>query len=384
MKGKPKRRVLIAFPQYMAFLERLLQGVLAYARQQGHWSVARLPEAHDANIKWLRGWPGDGALVLIASPADARMARSLKLPVVNLAALVRRPPVPTVMVDHAAVGKLAAEHLLKRQFRHFGYYGIQGRWFSELRREGFCEEIRAAGRECQLIEAKAAAESMTHWRDEQADLERWVRRLPRPIGIMACNDPRAAMVLDACQAAGLSVPEDVAIIGADNDPVVCEGGAVPLSSVARQDQEVGFQAAKLLDRLMLGEAAPAAPVLIPPEGVVSRRSTQTHAIEDPVVAEAVNYVHAHLHETFGVERLLEQSRLSRRRFELRFEQCLGCSPYEFILRQRVDRAGHLLANPGKHRLTDIAGACGFTDLRHFRNCFRRITGQAPAQYKPHS
>jgi LacI family transcriptional regulator len=381
MKPTAKKRVVIAFPQLLAFLERTLQGILGYAHERLRWNMARMPEFQLTSIEWLRHWPGDGAFVLITSEADARVARSLKIPVVNFAALTRARGLPTVMVDHRAVGRLAAEHLLGRHFRQFGFYGAQGAPFSELRRDGFCETIQQAGGKCRVLEVPRETDARGRWADQEAAIERWVRSLPRPVGIMACNDPRAGMVLDACLAAGLRVPEEAAIIGADNDPVTCASAAVPLSSVARPDRETGCQAAQLLDRLMSGSAPPSSPILLPPEGVVQRRSTESYAVADPQVQAALAYLSGHLGEPFGVERLLAEAGLSRRPFEVRFQRLLGKTPYEFILAQRVARARQMLAEPGGQNFTTIAAACGFTELRHLRTAFQRVTGQSPAEYR---
>jgi len=381
MKRTTKKRVVITFPQHPAFVKRMVEGILDYARDAGRWSVVWMPEFQAASLDWLEHWPGDGAFVYIASEADARLARSLKIPVVNFAALVRAPGLPTVMVDHRAVGCLAAEHLLARHFRLFGFYGSLGKPFSQLRREGFCETIQQAGGECRVLEVPRETDARGRWTNQQQALERWVRSLPRPVGIMACNDPRAGMALNACLAVGLRVPEQAAIIGADNDPVICTDAAVPLSSVARQDREVGCQAAQLLDRLMSGSVPPSSPILVPPEGVVQRRSTESYAVADPQVQAALAYLSEHLGEPFGVERLLTAAGLSRRPFEVRFQRLLGKPPYEFILAQRVARARQMLAEPGGHNFTTIAAACGFTESRHLRATFQRVTGQSPAEYR---
>jgi LacI family transcriptional regulator len=198
---------------------------------------------------------------------------------------------------------------------------------------------------------------------------------------LASTDLRAAMVLDACQRLGLRVPEQVAVIGVDNDVVACELCQPSLSSVSRNDWLVGWEAARLLDALISG-ATPARTVIrIPPDGVVARRSTDTLAIEDPVVSAAVRYLREHLHEPFGVERLLEQTGLSRRRLEQRFRQCLGRSPYAFITDQRVERAKQLLATPHKTTLRAVASACGFAEPRRLRLAFQRLTGMSPSQFR---
>ncbi len=381
MKTQPKRRVVLAFPISLAFIERQLQGIADYARRAGPWNLTRMPEIQSTSLGWLRHWHGDGAIVLVTTPEDAQIARGLPFPVVNMAGHLAHPGVPTVMVDHKAIGRVAAEHLLERRFRHFGYYGTSGKWYSNQRRAGFVETVRQARGSCAVLQAANLPGARTRWTDQQEELERWLSALPTPVGIMASNDPRAGMVLDACLALGRRVPEEVAIVGVDNDPVACEYCAVPLSSVARKDREVGERAAALLDDLMRGERAPAKAILLPPAGVVLRSSTDTLAIDDPHVAAAHGYIQAHLSEPFGVERVLEASQLSRRRLEQRFRECLGKTPYAFISEQRVEHAKRLLAQRASLRLTRIAVACGFSDLRHFRLVFRRLAGTTPAQYR---
>lgn len=381
MKRRQKVRIALAFPLGLAFIERLQQGILAYAQQHGGWILTRVPEMLSPSIDWLRHWPGDGALVLVTTRADARIAHKLRIPVVNLAGHLADAGVPTVMVDHCATGRLAAEHLLERRFQRFGFYGTRGKFYSEQRRDGFCRTVVDAGGHCDELEALDLASRQMRWTDQQDELERWLRKLQPPVGVMASTDLRADMVLDACARLGLRVPEDVAVLGVDNDPVACEFCHPPLSSVSRCDHEVGYQAAALLDRLVRGAHPPAKPLLIAPDGVVARRSTATLAIEDPHVAAAIQHIREHLHEPFGVERLTGQTPLSRRRLEHRFKSHLGSTPYALINELRVERAKQLLAGTEKRTLTQIAAACGFTELRRFRLVFRRVTGRTPRDYR---
>lgn len=379
MKQNRTKRIALALPLGLAFIERLLGGVLDYAKQRGNWMFDRMPEQLSPSFNWLKHWQGDGALVLITSPQDAAVARSLRMPVVNLTAYLKDTGMPTVMVDHGAIGRLAARHLLDQHFRRFGYYGMQHMFYSRLRREAFCETIRQAGGHCSVLEVTPAAS--TRWRHQKDALASWLGTLKPPVGIMASTDLRASMVADACTRLGLRVPDDVAIIGVDNDPVTCEFCQPPLSSVSRSDYAVGRRAAELLDRLMAGKPAPKSPILIEPDGVVRRRSTETLAIDDPHVAATVQFIRDHLHDRFGVERIMEQSRLSRRRLEYRFRASLGCSPYTMINQLRVEHAKKLFAEKKKRTLSDIAAACGFSELRRFRLVFRRLTGRTPAQFR---
>ena len=170
-------------------------------------------------------------------------------------------------------------------------------------------------------------------------------------------------------------------MGVDNDPMVCDFCDPPLTSISRNDYQVGWEAAALLDQMMAGNPAPEKPVRIPPAGVVERRSTDTVAVEDPLVAEAIQYMRQHVGEHFGVEELLEQLPLSRRSLEYRFRSSLGRSPYDYLNQIRVDKAKRLLSDPHRSSLTKIAMDCGFGDLRRFRIVFQRLVSANPAEYR---
>jgi LacI family transcriptional regulator len=169
-----------------------------------------------------------------------------------------------------------------------------------------------------VLEVEPLEQRTLHWVDQQEELEDWLATLEPPVGVMASTDLRAGMVLDACQRLSLRVPEDVAVIGVDNDPVACEFRAPRLSSVSRNDYEVGFRAAEFLHRLIQGEPMEKPVILVPPDGVVSRRSTEVLAVEDPLIAGIVQSIASRLHEPFGVDGLLSGRNLSRRRIEQRF------------------------------------------------------------------
>lgn len=383
MKTQFKRkRVAFAFPMVFAYLERVSRGILDYAHEKADWTFTRVPEMLSPSIDWLRYWPGDGAFVLITNPADAQLARKLPFPLINLAGRMLDPGIPTVTVDYEATGRLAAEHLLERRFQRFGFFGARGQWFSEQRRNSFSAVVRRAGYSVEILEIDDLFKPETRWINQERLLDKWLRGFRPPFAVFACSDLRAVMVNDACQRLGLRVPEDVALIGVDNDTVACELCQPQLSSVARNDWRVGWEAAALLDRLMReGTKRISAPMRVPPAGVFARRSTDTLAVENQVVAELLQYVRGHIGESFGVERLVQHTKKSRRLLETQFKESLGKSPYTFIIEERVEHARKLLSQPEKRSLTDIAAACGFSELRRFRLVFRRIAGASPAEFR---
>jgi LacI family transcriptional regulator len=378
-------RVALAVPQGLAFLERLLHGIAEFARGHGSWTFTRVPEALGTSATWLRHWSGDGAFVLAVTGADVRGARGLPFPVVNLASHRAETGLPTVVVDHGQVGEVAAGHLIERRFQRFGYYGTAGLWYSRLRRDGFSRAVARAGGSCQVLEPRVHPGARGSWRDETRQLDAWLRRLRAPVGIMASTDLRAGMVLEACRRLGLRVPQEVAVVGVDNDPVFAEFSEPPLTSVSRNDHEVGRKAAELLAALMgaprAGRRRPQACVLlVPPDGVIQRGSTATVAIEDPVIGRAVQYIGEHLGETLRIPVLLKAAPLSRRAFEYRFRAAMGLSPADYILRARIDAAQALLADPAS-KIATVGAACGFASARRFRQAFVRRVGQTPSRFR---
>lgn len=375
------KKVALMFPVARMHEGQFVRGVIDYASERGTWTFDANPEMFAVSMRALAGWSGHGVIAQLRTEGQVRAARTLGVPVVNLAGTLRHTGLPRLMVDQEAVGRLAAEHLLERGFRRFAYYGQQNTWYSRERQRGFVDRIAAAGGECSLLEAPRSFGAGRPWHHWVELLQQWLKTLKPPVGLMAVHDYRARMALDACLQLQLRVPGDVAIVGVDNEPIACEFSEVPLSSIARNSRQEGYQAASLLDRLMTGKQPPKDDVLIPPEGVVARRSTDTEAIENPHVAAAVRFIREHVDEAFGIETLARHTSVSRRYLHYHFNRCLGCTPHRYVNRARVARAKQLLAQPEKLPLQEIARACGFSEPRRLRLVFERVTGVAPAEYR---
>jgi LacI family transcriptional regulator len=197
---------------------------------------------------------------------------------------------------------------------------------------------------------------------------------------MAVHDYRARIVADECARLGLDVPHDVAVLGVNNDQTACEFCQPTLSSVSRSAWQIGCEAAGVLDRLMARQPAPPGKILVPPEGVVLRRSTDTIAVDDPHVTAAVHFMHDHLGEVFGIERVNQNVPVSRRYLHEHFRRLLGRTPYEYLCQLRVEQAKRLLAVPRRVKMQKIANACGFSSPARMRLVFRRVTGTTPLAY----
>jgi len=372
-------RVGIAFQEGLPFLEGARRGMVDYANAHGGWTFLFIPEMAGQSVSGLRHAHVDGAFALLASSRERQIARSLGFPVVGLGGRLVPGATPVVTSDDRLVGQMAAGHLLDIGFKRLGFYGISNAWYSRERHAGFASAARQAGAECDSLLVPVSYSAPNQLRQ----LERWLRALRPPVGILASIDMRAVMIVDACARIGLRVPDDVAVMGVNNDRFVCEQGPVPITSVDRNDWKVGWEAAAMLDCLMSGQTPPVNPVLIEPRRVEARQSTRTMPVTDPFLASLIAEARANLHKPFGVEWFIEQGKCSRRLLEMRFRAELGQTPLMVINKLRVGKARDLLAD-SKHELlrsADIAAMCGFPNLRRFCIVFRKLTGMTPKEYR---
>jgi LacI family transcriptional regulator len=241
--------------------------------------------------------------------------------------------------------------------------------------------LAARGYTCAALEPSTRFNRRNPWYQWLEPVEKWLGKLRPPVGLLAVHDYAATVLVESCLRLGLRVPDDVAVVGIGNDTITCEFCEVPLSSVARSNRDVGYQAAALLDRLMASHRPPPADVLLPPEGVVRRRSTDLLVVGDRHVKAAVEYIQSHAGEPLCVETLCRHLAISHRLLDLRFRRCMGFPPREFLCRTRVERAKRLLAAGDSAKLQQVAKACGFSGARHLRAAFKRVTGLTPAEYR---
>ena len=387
--ASPAKHIALAVPMGVGGFHELLRGVVDWVSRNGNWAITTFSGTGEDAIPDWSDWHGDGVIAALRCERDetALAGRGLSCVNVNGAFLTRE--VPLVALDDDASGRMAADHLLAGGFRHFAFYGLRGSPCSSARYEGFARRLQARGVAADHICATLTGSQVPASEDaEMMALSAWLGRAEPPVAIFAANTRLAERMLRACRAVRLRVPDQVAVLGVDDDlsrAVVPERGETPecsvVSSITCDWWRIGYDAAASLHRLMQDGAATVQDRLIPPAGLMKRASTDVVLVEDRSVSKAVEYVRAHISEVFGVEALLRVTRAPRRSLELEFKRTMGCTPYQFIARARVARAQELLSDPRPAKLTAIAAACGFADLRRFRLVFRRETGMSPAQYR---
>jgi len=383
----PPRRIAFIASDNARWILHCLSEVQAYAGERG-WTVFTGPPTIATAGEWalnlhsMRDWPGDGIIVATNDKSELRIARHLSIPVVNLAGgHASRHGVPRVMVNHLRIGQIAAEHLLERGLRRLAYYGVSGHWFSDQRARGFMQRAAQAGVKVTVFRPSRLLNVRAGWRDRVKPLCDWLRSLPKPMGILAAQDYRARMVAVACETLGLRVPADVAIVGVDNDTSICALSHPTLTSVSRQSRSVGRSAAELLDKLMAGGTTPREDILIEPGDIVARESTDTLAVADALVREAIDAMESALSRPGSIKALAANLKVSRRNLELRFRKELDTSPQAYWRRLRIGRAQKLLGENPRLRLGELADSCGFTNRKVFCAAFARLTGATPTQFR---
>jgi LacI family transcriptional regulator len=370
----------------------LLRGIVRYARLHGPWGFYVTPGDFEQVLPRMQSWGGTGIIARIETPEVARAILQSGLPAIalDLSEEELRPPHPLcrfseVASDSRGAARMAAEHLLERGFRHYAFVGVAGRVWSDRRQESFSARIREAGYKPHSYESPLARRDRV-WEREQPILARWLRELPRPLGLMACNDDRGREVLEACRAGRLRVPDEVAVIGVDNDELLCELADPPLSSVALNAEAGGYRAAALLDRVMRGcargqvrQKRPSR-LLVEPLRVVTRRSTDIVALDDPEVAAALHFLHDHAGEPIDVGDLVGHLLISRRSLEIRFRKAIGRTIHQELHRVRMERAKRLLLET-ELPIPRVAQGAGFASPGYLAQVFRRTMGVTPARYR---
>ena len=280
------------------------------------------------------------------------------------------------------VGQLAADHLMERGFQTFAYYGLRDVAYSLVRQNAFDVRLEAAGfRSVALLMPPTYRAKGLQWRDQQRRLVKWLASLPTPVGLFAVTDYRARQVLDACRQIGLRVPQQVAVIGVDNEEVICVHVQPQLTSVARNNQQEGYHAAVMLDQLIRGRKIEATEEMIPPLGVVARESTETVAFKDARLCQAIEYLNKHIEDPIGVQELASHVGVSRRWMEYAFRDALKESPYQYIRHRRLKLAQHLLDEEPATKIYQIARRTGFTSAKQLSMSFGQEFGQSPREYQ---
>jgi LacI family transcriptional regulator len=365
----------------------LLCGISKCAHHYGPWSLYWEPGGLEKAWPKLKALGVDGIILRDIDKLDEVAA--LKIPSVVIGhSKTEIHNMVNVITDSASIGRLGAEHLLKCGLKHFAFcgYGAAPKpgsrqetfTWSGLREQCFRQYISDAG--FQVSTYTTLSPAAHAWRKEHQRMAAWLQSLPKPVGVMACNDDCGLHVIEACKLANLAVPDTVSVLGADNDEVVCGLSDPPLSSVAIHFERAGYEAARVLSRLFRGERRVPAKIVVCASHVVARRSTDLTAASDPNVVKALQFVRDHSRENISVAEISRAAGLSRRALEIKFRRELSCSIREHVQRVRVDQIIRLLVETNLP-VGQIAESLGFADAQHISRYFRSVKHISPLAYR---
>lgn len=353
----------------------VLRGIANFAKDHPHWHF-RVESPDGVGLRGLKRWQPDGLIVMLNRKELVPKLQAFHAPFVNVCKLPGTTDTLLVQSDDEMVGRLGAEHLLERGAATYGYVGLsQGEWV-EVRGKAFAEAIKKTGASCLLFHPVGREASRT----DEDTLQKWLQKCPKPLAIMACNDSCGRMVLETCRNANLQIPEDVAVLGVDDEDPLSRLIWPGLSSIKLATDQIGQNAASLLNKLLTGQSLPKVPLFISPLGLAVRGSTRQLALSDPILTRVISAIHEGVATPLSVPDLLKLIPISRISLERRFRRYLGRTPLQEIRRVRIAQARQLLAATDLP-LKAVAERCGYSGPSRLIEAFEQETRQSPSAYR---
>jgi LacI family transcriptional regulator len=378
---KKSRNVALIVETSNGYARGILHGIRDFLREKPGWSIYLAEHGrHEADHSLPDDWDGDGVIARIETKTIARLIGKMGVPTVDVSAARLIHGIPWVETDDEAITELAVEHLLSCGLRNFAFFGDPAYNWSKWRCRYFKKFVSKKGFNPRVFNLPSRTEPQVQWYKERDRIFEWLRELPKPVGIFACYDACGQQLLEVCRYHELTVPDEVAVIGVDNDELLCDLSSPSLSSVAPNSRQTGYLAASLLDRMMNGEHFKEMKFSIRPLGIEKRVSTDLVAVQDPYVSQAISFIREHVRENIQVEDILKTVSLSRRIFERRFRQTLNRTPHQEILRVRIDCIKKLLVETDRP-LAAIAYEMGFPHPEYLSVIFKKETGLRPSEYR---
>lgn len=368
-----------------SFANKLLKGIINYSRERNQWSICRMPSYYKKAIgipgilKWAQDWSVDAVIGRFEENDNINMILENGIVVVAQDFKKRFRKIPNITADYISTGRMAARFYLDRGFCNFGFFGLNDVCWSDERCEGFKMEIKEAGHGKSFFEY-SMQDIDNHWYYERDKLTKWLKDLPKPIGIMACDDNQGNNLIEACNSAGIRIPSEVSIIGVDNDDLLCNLSIPTLSSISVDIEEGGYRAAQLIEQLVSNPYAEYKDIILKPIKVVSRISTAAYATDDVEIQKAVMFIHQNRHRKTSVNDVVEHTALSRRLLEIRFKEVVGKSIYQYISDLKIKTFTEMLLDTNE-QVINIALSLGESDTKSISKKFKALYGCSPNEYR---
>jgi LacI family transcriptional regulator len=365
------KRIILLVETSREFGRRLIIGIARYSRLKGPWSFYKEPIDLKSSIPHLTSWKPDG--IIMRDSLITKELLKMNIPTILAVHNSSYPKnLPIIKTDSLSIAKMASEHLVEKGFKYFAFCGFDSYDWSNERKSFFCRFNKEAGFDTHLYSSSNTS-GMHDWDKEQRHVSTWVKALPKPVGILACNDDRGQHILEVCKLNRLKVPEDVAVVGVDNDPMICEIGDPPLTSIALNVESAGYDAAKLLDQLINGKKMAGQQIMVTPSHIVQRQSSDILAVNDAEVALAIHYIRNNAKNKILVNDVVKTTSVSRRTLENLFRKTIHRSIYDEIRKVRVEWISKLLIETDLS-ISQITALFNFTDVEHISRYFKKEKG----------
>ena len=371
-------RIMLFLDASRGFSRGMLSGIARYSSLNGPWTFFQKPPVYlnsnlTLNIQELKKWKPDG---IICSISQANELKYLNVPIIGYDPVNYSGVIPCVVSEHTMTGEMAAEHLLELAHRSYAFCGFNSLDWSNERCDAFCKVINKAGMEVNVYDNNNMS-----WSNEEYFIKEWLALLPKPIGIFCVNDDRAASIAGVCRLLGYGVPEDVSIIGADDDEYICELENPPLSSVQMASKQGGYNAAHLLHQIIQGkEKMNGQRVIVKATGITSRQSTNALMVQNKEVRKALRFIRENHNQNIQVRDVVKSTSLSHRTLNDLFHAELGKSIIKQLNKVRINYISRLLIDT-EMKVQEISLFVGYKDDRHFSRYFKRATGLTPQAYR---
>jgi LacI family transcriptional regulator len=376
------RRVCLLIDTSTSWGSRLIRGVSRHAQEVGDWLIHVEPWGRYERFRVPQGWDGHGIIARVNHQALADEIAATGLPVINLSWYpYSNERVARCTVDPAASGRMAAEYFLSAGYQNYAFCGpLQQLEYPDEFGDSFCNLLKKRGFACNVYQTPGGDQQSIPWSVHLGSLVDWLKQLPRPVAMLCWSAARGRQVTEACHYARIRVPDDVAVLGGDHDDLMSHISSPPLSTIDQPAEQIGYEAARLLESMMCGKKARKRPLLFPPTRIIVRHSTDTLAIDDEIVRDALRLIRDRAQEGIRVSDVVRELAVARRALEQRFARLVGRTPAAEIRRVRIEAAKRLLVESDRS-IAHISRATGFGHQDLFSRVFRRSVGVTPSQFR---
>ena len=378
-------RLLIISDFTEAFPNKILEGIIAYSRRDEQWIICRMPVAYKERIgiqgvvDFALSWEADAVIGQFEETDEVELFKENGIVAVAQDFKKRFKSIPNLTGDYIGTGRMAARHFLERGFRNFGFFGLNDVCWSDERREGFRQEVEAAGF-ANSFHSYCKQNIDLLWSYGREDVEAWLKSLPKPVGIMACDDNQGINLIEACHVIGLKIPTEIAVIGVDNDELLCSISSTSLSSIQMDLKEGGYRLAQMIEERVSNPLLPSRDIVLHPIKIVGRLSTAAFATNDIQIRKAILFIHRNVMKRVSVSDVIKEVAMSRRLLERRFKEVTGQTVYQYISDTRIREFAELLLSSDES-VTSLAMTLGETDPKSISRRFHQLYGCTPSAWR---